>query len=255
MFANDTVSDLASVKCGVPQGSVLGPLLFILYINDIVNSSLILKFILFADDTNLFHSANNITDLLTTVNCELKKLCNWFKANKLSLNVDKTKFILFGKKGQKVDSKQCSVRIDNNILERVSDTKFLGIYIDENLNWKRHVSEIYARVSKSVGMLNRVKKFLSKACLKMLYDSFILSQIVYCNIIWGWASNTTLEKLKILQKRAVRIINHSQYRESTKQIFKSLNILKLVDLHRLQVLLFIFKSEKKSFAIVLFTSC
>jgi len=125
----------------------------------------------------------------------------------------------------------------------VSDTKFLGIYIDENLNWKRHVSEIYARVSKSVGMLNRVKKFLSKACLKMLYDSFILSQIVYCNIIWGWASNTTLEKLKILQKRAVRIINHSQYRESTKQIFKSLNILKLVNLHRLQVLLFIFRSK------------
>ena len=98
---NNVSSDLQNITCGVPQGSILGPLLFLIYVNDIVKCSQILQFILFADDTNLFYSSNCIDELLCTVNYELNNLCNWFKANKLSLNIDKTKFILFGRKGKK----------------------------------------------------------------------------------------------------------------------------------------------------------
>lgn len=98
VFLNESSSSLRVINCGVPQGSVLGPLLFILYINDIVNCSNILKFILFADDTNIFHSDTNVFQLMTTINCELLKLSKWFKANKLSLNVKKTNYILFGRK-------------------------------------------------------------------------------------------------------------------------------------------------------------
>ena len=241
VYANNTASDLQSIKCGVPQGSVLGPLLFVLYINDIVNSSSILKFILFADDTNLFHSSKSPDDLLKTVNCELNNICIWFKANKLSLNVDKTKFILFGKKGRNVNSRLFDVKMDNKNIERVSYTKFLGVYIDENLNWKEQVKDVSCKVSKCLGMMNKVKYCLTRPCLKMLYNSFILLQLMYCNIIWGGANNSTLQKLKIMQKRAVRIISHSPNRQSSKPIFKNLNILTLADLHRLQVLLFVYK--------------
>jgi hypothetical protein len=217
--------------------------LFITYINDIISSSRILHFILFADDTNLFHSANNVDALLRDVNCELQKLCNWFKANKLSLNAEKTKFILFGRKGRKVNMNTFCVTIDNNKIERVSSTKFLGVYIDDNLDWKHQISQVAVKVSKSLGLLNRVKFVLSKKSLKMFYNTFILPHFLYCNIIWGCANESTLTKLVVLQKRAVRIINHSQYRDPTKPIFKSLQILKLPDIHRAQVLFFMFKAK------------
>ena len=129
-FLNGVTSSLKTITHGVPQGSILGPLLFILYINDIVNCSDLLRFILFADDTNLFYSCDDIWKLKEIVNAELAKVLNWFKANKLSLNVKKTNFILFGSKKIPDTVDKFSVSIDGLLLEQVEHTKFLGIYID-----------------------------------------------------------------------------------------------------------------------------
>ena len=107
---NNTASTTNKISSGVPQGSILGPLLFLLNINDIVNCSSLLKFIIFADDTNLFHSAKNITQLVLEVNQELTNLNSWFQANKLSLNSDKTKFILFGKKWSKINTNYITIK-------------------------------------------------------------------------------------------------------------------------------------------------
>ena len=134
-------SSLKPITHGVPQGSILGPLLFILYINDIVNCSDYLIFILFADDTNLFYSCQNILQLIEIANRELAKLSQWFRANKLSLNVKKTNYILFGNK-HLPPIEALNVSIDGNSLQRVISTKFLGVFIDEKLNWKIHIDHL-----------------------------------------------------------------------------------------------------------------
>ena len=121
---NGVSSELKCISGGVPQGSILGPLLFILYINDVVHCSSILKFILFADDTNLFYSNRSATYLMNIVNEELLKLCDWFRANKLALNIKKTNFILFGRRGKNLLNNNFGIKMDNIAIEKVNATKF-----------------------------------------------------------------------------------------------------------------------------------
>ena len=131
----DNNSDLLNVICGVLQGSILGPKLFILYINDLCNISTLLKCILFADDTNIFCSGKDETQLSKTINTELRKLHIWFSVNRLSLNIAKTNYMLFGNYCKIAN---IYIKVDNTILDRVYVTKFLGILIDDKLNWKEH---------------------------------------------------------------------------------------------------------------------
>ena len=140
----DTDSILRNVICGVPHGSILGPKLFILYINDICNVSPVLKFILFADDTNIFCSGSDIVQLSIIVSNELDKLNEWFAVNKLSLNLSKTNFMLFtnSRRDQNV-----SIRIKNCEIDMVYKTKFLGAMLDSKLNWKDHVAMVKLNVS------------------------------------------------------------------------------------------------------------
>ena len=166
----DSSSNALGVSCGVPQGSVLGPRLFILYINDICNVSKILKFVLFADDTNILYSDANVNNLNNVVNSELDKLNTWFIINKLSLNVSKTNYILFG--NRKVHS-DLDIKIHNDKITRVSETKFPGVWIYEKLNWKKHVdltrfNKIATQgapqmaVDKEANSLSRVYSYYSK---------------------------------------------------------------------------------------------
>ena len=130
---NNFESDYKEIKCGVSQGSILVPLLFLIYINDLPSVSKFFLPILFADDTNLFCTGKNLSDIVKEINVELDKIYSWVKANKLSLNVDKTNFMLFTPK--------CSQRNMDDLLingiriSEVSDTKFLGVIIDDKLNW------------------------------------------------------------------------------------------------------------------------
>ncbi len=157
VYFNNVSSSLKNITCGVPQGSVLGPLLFIIYINDIVNCSNLLYFILFADDTNIFYSCKSHNDLMKIVNEELLKLSEWFRANKLSLNVKKTNYIIFGNRSKACFDLNFHITIDNICLERVINTKFLGVFVDEDLNWKYHISQISLKISRNIGVLNKIK--------------------------------------------------------------------------------------------------
>ena len=156
---NGIMSDYKPVTHGVPQGSILGPLLFILYINDIVNCSKYLLFILFADDTNLFFSCKDMLHLFNTVNSELDKLSIWFKANKLSLNIKKTNYILFGNKRLSATVFH-NVSIDGQLLERIEYTKLLGVYIDEKLTWKKHIEHVASKISKGLGAMGRIRNIV-----------------------------------------------------------------------------------------------
>ena len=245
VLTNNTSSHVMQVTCGIPQGSILGPLMFILYINDLMHCSNILKFILFADDTNLFFSHKNINTLTTTMNTELAKLSDWFKANKLSLNVMKTNYIFFGNRKHKVDGIAPVIKIDSIAITEAQSVKFLGVIIDSGLSWKTHVDHIKANVSKGVGIMNKVRTYLSKKTLLLLYYTLIYPYLQYCNIVWGMAKDSVLGKLFIMQKRAVRICTNSICRAHSGPLFKQLGLLKLCDINVYQTALFMHKVKNK----------
>jgi hypothetical protein len=238
---NGVSSGLKPIDFGVPQGSILGPLLFILYINDISACSDILNFILFADDTNLFYSNKDIRELVMIVNNELLKLSEWLRANKLSLNANKTSFIMFGNKRIQYD--QLIIKLDGCTLERTHCTKFLGVYLDEKLKWTQHLNHITAKISRGLGVMGRVRKILPQNVVSMLYFTLIYPYLIYCSIIWGGASATALHKLEVLQNRAVRLITLSPFRTSASPLYKQLRMLKFCDIRKLQIVLFMFKCQ------------
>ena len=238
---NNCTSSFQTITYGVPQGSILGPLLFITYINDISECSKILTFILFADDTNLFYSNKDLNVLFQVLNAELAKLSNWFRLNKLSLNTKKTQYILFGFKHLPATPYRPILTIDDVVIDCVEVVKFLGVIIDCKLNWKSHVSYIAQKISRSLGVINRVKRSLPKHVLLMLYNSMIYPHLTYCCIIWGSGYKSTLSCLVNLQKRALRIITNSHYCAHTSPLFISLRLLKLPDIVNYHVAQFMFK--------------
>ena len=168
------------VNLGVPQGSVLGPLLFLIYVNDIINCSSIMKFSLFADDTVVLQSHKNIIDLMSIVNNELKMLNDWFKCNKLFLNFKKTKYVMFHSKRKKLPLNINPIKIEDTVIDRTESINFLGVLIHESLDWKYHISNISSKISRSVGVLSKIKSYLPRNVLRTIYNVIIL-HLNYCN--------------------------------------------------------------------------
>ena len=225
-YENNT-SDTLLITTGVPQGSVLGPLLFIIYLNDIAKSSDIFDFICYADDTTLSSVLNyfgNSQSSSDNINIELKKVYDWLKVNKLSLNISKTKFIIFHSPQQNVTIPL--LYVDNTYIECVKNFNFLGIYFNQHMSWKYHINHIAKNISKSNGILNRLKSLLPTHVKVMIYNALILSKINYGILTWGYESESILK----LQKKAVRIIALANYNAHTEPIFKKLSILKIHDL-------------------------
>jgi len=196
---NNSLSSLKTICCGVPQGSILGPLLFLLYINDMASCSKYMNFLLFADDTNMLYSNSDIWKLMEIINGELAILADWFKANRLSLNISKTNYMMFGYKKIPISCNNTPMEfyltIDNERIKQVEFTKFLGVIIDQKFTWQRHISYVSLKISKSLYALRHVKFKLPRKSLVALYYSIIYPHLTYCNIMWGCASVTVLQEL------------------------------------------------------------
>lgn len=249
MDINNNKSSHETIKCGVPQGSILGPLLFIIYINDIHNSTM-LKLFCFADDTTCSYSSSNHADLFNTMNYELEQLNVWFKANKLCLNANKTKYMIFGPSVLQDNFDNYEINIDTNKIGRISRGNnkttftFLGIEMDETLTWKEHISKVCSKISRSNYILNKVKHTIPKTCLLTLYQSLVHCHINYGLIIWG--ASTAIERVHKLQKKSIRIINRKPYNYHTEPLFKECKILTIKDQYVLNCVTFMhqIKSNK-----------
>ena len=174
---NNGKTELLKITCGVPQGSILGPLLFIIYTNDLCQVSDILKLIMFADDTNLFCSSNDIKTLFLNTNLELHKISEWFRANKLSLNEYKTTFALFYRIQDRnnVPLRLPILKINDYDIKRSSSIKFLGVLVDEHLSWTDHINILENKVSKNIGLLYKSKHLLNVSGMKSLYTLFFIA--------------------------------------------------------------------------------
>lgn len=197
---------------------------------------------------NIFFSHKDPEILLRTVNSQLQEVADWIKANKLSLNLLKTNYMLFS---NIIDNLPGNIVLDNTVIQKVSSTKFLGIIVDDKLSWKLHVDNVCKIISRNIGILNKVKLFFPSRILLNLYSTLVLPYLNYGILAWGTCGNTQLNRILLLQKKAMRIICHTNFRAHTNELFHANNVLKIHDLFSYNLGIFMYTLEKNELPQVL----
>ena len=226
------VSDWVDVKLGVPQGSILGPILFLIYVNDINNCNEHADYAKFADDTTILTSGSTLEGATARMNKSLERVDLWFKRNKLNLNPSKTRYMIFNSKSEETQL----VKIGDEYINRVwskgkeQSFKLVGIQVDEKLKWDKHINYIARKMDWALYGLSKVNKQLSVSNKKLIYSGLIHSHLVYGLPIWGFSTQGRLGALITKQKKAIRKIFNLRYREHTLPFFLEASILRLPEL-------------------------
>lgn len=237
---NGVKSTNAVVTHGVPQGSILGPLLFLLFINDFPASSGKFTFNLFADDSTLSYSfESNDATVGGVVNDELVLVNRWLCSNKIKINADKTNYIIFSLRNAIA---MPPVMIGNSEIFRTASTKFLGLHLDQHLKFDQHIASLSQKLSKSIGILYRLKFYMPSHVLKNLYFALIHPYLQYAIESWYGCSSYLQNRIFVLQKKSVRCIFNLPFNEHTSQYFNQANIMNLHQLYKYSVLIYFHKT-------------
>lgn len=211
-FVNGHLSEPETLKCGVPQGSILGPLLFLIYINDLPNCLKHSNPRMYADDTNLTTTGSSVVEISHSVNADLLNVGDWLIANKLSLNVVKTEQMFIGSDHNLKRIRDTPlIFLNDEPIKRVDTAKSLGIQIDEKLSWSEQIDAMSKKISRAIGGLRQARPFVPTETLLTMYNSLIQPLFDYCDIVWDGMSSTNADRLQRLQNRAARVITRQNY--------------------------------------------
>ena len=235
-----SISDLKHIDIGIPQGSILGPLLFIIFVNDLPDN-VNCKTVMYADDTSLLVSSPDPISLQNSLNDNMCNIAKWFKANKLTLNLTKTKFMLFGSTNNLNKFCNISLLFDGVSIEKVDHFKYLGVIFDSNLTWSHHIEFISSNVSKRCGLIRRVKYHLPDCIIKKLAESLVMPHFDYCCHTWSNCSLHLSNRLQVQMNNLARIILSADIRTSVNSMMTVLNWHKLEQRWNNQILVMLFK--------------
>ena len=212
VFFNGSLSDCKNNSCGVPQGSCLGPLLFIIFTNDLPCVTTKTNMVMYADDTTLYSTALTLNELVIGLNEDLERVSNWVIDNKLALNVTKTKSIVFGTRHMLVNDPQLHLSMLGVPIEQVKKTKLLGVILDSQLSWSDHIDNITTKMGRGLAMVRKCSTYLTSSVMGQVIQSLVFCHLYYCPVIWSAANKSDLNKLQIVQNRAARLALHCSTR-------------------------------------------
>ena len=247
---NGVSSKKALVKHGVPQGSVLGPLLFVLYINDLHNAIKYSTVHHFADDTNLINFNKSPKHLNNQINKDLWYLCSWLNANKISLHATKTEYVIF-KSPQRPTNHDFKLKIGGKRIFPSKHLKYLGVQIDSNLNFIPQINNIALKLKRANGVLAKLRHFLPKNVLVSVYYALFYSHLNYCTQLWGQPVSNSIDRISNLQNRAVRIMSFADFHAPVDPLYCNLKLIKFSDLVHLKNVLFTHSLYHKNLPVAL----
>ena len=220
------------LKFGVPQGSILGPLLFIIYINDIPEIHKFAKFILYADDANIILTGKNMKEIEEQLSELSAALMNWVDSNGLALNLKKTNYMIFSR--QKIDKNNLKLVMANTEIHRKTEARFLGVIVDDKLNWTQHITSLKTKMCRYVGIMYKIKNLIPIQVRLQIFHSFVQSHINFCSLVWGFSAKANIDSLFASQKKGMRAVMpgyvNFSYKDGalpshTKSYFNKFNVL------------------------------
>jgi len=239
---NSALSEISHVTCGVPQGSILGPLLFILYINDLPNCIQSCRVAMYADDTIIYFAHRSLETIKQAIQCDSTLLVQWFTANKLSLNPTKCKAMLVGTQRSKAAYSNLHLTLAGSNLDQVHTFKYLGVVLDSALQWNDHISHVTKKLSQVIGIMKCLKPFINKQALLTIYSSLFLPHLQYCSTVWDQGSKVYMDKLQKLQNRAGRVILGCDLYTPSETIMHTLGWTPVVDILKRNKAVLVFKA-------------
>ena len=228
-------SKTLNITCGVPQGSSLGPLLFLIYINDFRYCLNKTESGHFADDTYILYGSKKLKTVEVVVNTELKLVTNWLRLNKLSLNSKKTELIIFRSKKKPING-DFSIKLNGFKLKPSDNVKYLGMYLDKHLSWDSHIHKLSNSLSRATGILSKLRHNAPRSVCLNVYFSLFYSHLIYGACLWGLTSQKNIKVIETLQNKCIKTITFSDYRSSSNPIYCSLGLLKVRDIIKHQQL-------------------